>query len=180
MDGTARPPHVDLLVAFTNSLDVTEGTDEITTPAELGRWLHAHGLTAREPRAEPADLDLALRLRAGLHAALVGHHDGVESGEAFAATSADLPLRIVLAADGPRLEPVEAGVRGALARLAVAVADAAADGTWPRLKICAAGDCSWAFYDASKNRSRSWCEWGCGNKIKTRNYRSRQRAAAGG
>jgi predicted RNA-binding Zn ribbon-like protein len=180
MDGSPRPAHVDLIVAFTNSLDVTESTDEITTPAELATWLHAHGLTTERLPTDGADLDLALRLRAGLHGALVGHHDGVEAGEALAVAAAELPLRLVVTADGPRLEPAEDGVRGALARVAVAVTDAAADGTWPRLKICAAGDCYWAFYDASKNRSRSWCEWGCGNKIKTRNYRSRRRAAAAG
>lgn len=109
MDGTARPPHVELLVAFTNSLDVTEGTDEITTPAELARWLGTHGLTERELPADDADLALALRLRSGLHAALVGHHDGVEAGDALAEASAALPLRLAVTTDGPRLEPVETG-----------------------------------------------------------------------
>jgi len=61
----------------------------------------------------------------------------------------------------------------------VAVADAAADDSWRRLKICAFDECQWAFYDHSKNRSRTWCEWGCGNKVKTRNYRARRRATTG-
>ena len=54
---------------------------------------------------------------------------------------------------------------------------AAADDSWRRLKICAFDECQWAFYDHSKNRSRTWCEWGCGNKVKTRNYRARQRGS---
>ncbi|HTE72674.1 MAG TPA: CGNR zinc finger domain-containing protein [Actinomycetes bacterium] len=33
--------------------------------------------------------------------------------------------------------------------------------------------------DQTKNRSRAWCEWGCGNKAKTRAYRARKKAAAG-
>ena len=54
---------------------------------------------------------------------------------------------------------------------------AMADGTWPRLKACAAHNCEWAFYDTSKNRSRTWCNMAvCGNREKARAYRQRQRA----
>ena len=59
-------------------------------------------------------------------------------------------------------------------------ADAATAGIWWRLKICASDECEWAYYDHSKNRSRSYCEYGCGNKLKTRAYRARRRAAAAG
>ena len=48
---------------------------------------------------------------------------------------------------------------------------------WWRLKICAFDECEWAYFDQSKNRSRSYCEYGCGNKLKTRAYRARQRSA---
>ena len=48
---------------------------------------------------------------------------------------------------------------------------------WWRLKICAFDECEWAYFDQSRNRSRSYCEYGCGNKLKTRAYRARQRSA---
>ena len=69
-------------------------------------------------------------------------------------------------------------MRGALTQVLVAVNEAVADDTWRRLKICSSDECAWAFFDGTKNRSRTYCEWGCGNKIKSRNYRARQRAAA--
>lgn len=51
-------------------------------------------------------------------------------------------------------------------------------GEWPRLKVCAADDCRWAFYDTSRNRSGTWCQMEvCGNKIKNRAYRERRRAS---
>ena len=51
------------------------------------------------------------------------------------------------------------------------------DGTWRRLKVCR--NCQWAFYDTSKNRSGSWCSMQlCGNRLKTRAYRTRRRSAA--
>jgi predicted RNA-binding Zn ribbon-like protein len=52
------------------------------------------------------------------------------------------------------------------------VAHAQADGTWQRMKACPA--CGWAFYDRSRNRSRTWCTMAiCGNRAKARSYRAR-------
>ena len=54
------------------------------------------------------------------------------------------------------------------------VARAQADGTWQRMKACPA--CGWAFYDRSRNRSRTWCTMSvCGNRAKARSYRARHR-----
>ena len=178
--------HVDLLVGFTNSEDHEEGTDDLTTPAELVRWLSRHGLVGRTARATSADLELARELRAGLRPAMVANHDAAaaaagSSSEAPALdrAAAELPLRVTTLSGGrPALAPVASGVRGGLAQLLVAVNEAVADDTWRRLKICSADDCRWAYLDTTKNRSRHWCEWGCGNKAKTRAYRARQKAAA--
>jgi len=91
---------------------------------------------------------------------------------------ATLPVRISLEGAAPRLEPVVGGVRGGLTRLAAAIIEAHAAGTWPRLKVCVENTCQWAFIDSSKNRSRSWCSMRiCGNRTKTRAYRARNRAA---
>lgn len=46
-----------------------------------------------------------------------------------------------------------------------------------RLRLCDAHDCGWLFIDASRNRSRRWCDMGgCGNREKVRRYRERQRS----
>lgn len=176
-----RSADVELLVAFTNSVDHDENTDDLTTPAQLSSWLAGHALTARRLPATQEDLTLALRLRDALHAAFVAHHDATdEDAGGLGAVAAQLPLRLAVAGGSPALEPVDGGVRGALARIVVAITGAVADGRWQRLKVCSASDCSWAYYDATKNRSRTWCEWGCGNKAKTRSYRARRRVASAG
>lgn len=47
-------------------------------------------------------------------------------------------------------------------------------GDWIRLKICPADTCLWAFYDESRNRSRTWCSMRvCGNREKARGWRAR-------
>ncbi len=49
-----------------------------------------------------------------------------------------------------------------------------ATGDWDRVKLCPADDCLEAFYDASRNRSRIWCDMAdCGNLAKVRKFRSR-------
>ncbi len=48
-----------------------------------------------------------------------------------------------------------------------------------RVKLCEADDCGWLFVDASRNRSRRWCDMaGCGNVAKVRRFRARRRGGA--
>jgi predicted RNA-binding Zn ribbon-like protein len=171
------PAHVELLISFTNSVDHELDTDDLTTPRELSKWLIAHELLERRVASTDDDLALARQLRDGLHDALVANHDGSSDYSTLEAAAAHLPLQLSGSAEQPGLRPLHDGVRGALSQLIVAVNRSVADDTWRRLKICSADDCAWAFFDTTKNRSRAWCEWGCGNKAKTRNYRARKRAA---
>jgi predicted RNA-binding Zn ribbon-like protein len=47
-----------------------------------------------------------------------------------------------------------------------------------RLRVCAADDCGNVLVDLSKNRSRRFCEKGCGNRANVAAYRARRRATA--
>jgi predicted RNA-binding Zn ribbon-like protein len=178
----AGPAHVELIIAFANSVDHELGTDDLTTTEGLSLWLVDHGLVRRRAPAAADDLRLARSLRDGLHAALVANHDGTSRAgthdwSGLDAVAAELPLRLTGHGARPGLEPVRAGVPGALSMLLVAAQEAVVDDTWRRIKVCAADECQWAYFDPTKNRSRVWCEWGCGNKAKTRSYRARRRAA---
>src|ERR1700754_95738 len=70
------PRPIAVVRDFVNTTDHETGTDDLTTPAALSRYLVAEGLMERETRATRADLGLALRLRAGLRTALELNHDG--------------------------------------------------------------------------------------------------------
>jgi len=180
--GENASPQADLLCAFANTLDVDVDADPpeaLPDAAALTDWLREHELLDADDRADPGDLDLALTLRSGLREAMVRHHGADDTSRVpdLDAAAKALSLRVAFDGTRPRLAPGAGGARGGLARLLVAVADAQADNTWARVKICAADDCQWAFYDTSKNRSRRWCAMGvCGNRQKTRSYRARQRA----
>ncbi|MFG2041755.1 CGNR zinc finger domain-containing protein [Dactylosporangium sp. NPDC048998] len=45
-----------------------------------------------------------------------------------------------------------------------------------RLRVCAADDCDDVLVDLSKNRSRRFCEGGCGNRANAAAYRARRAA----
>ena len=68
-----------------------------------------------------------------------------------------------------------------LAGLSVIVAElynGSINGTLDRLKMCAAEECRRVFFDRSKPATRRWCMSElCGNRMKTRAYRERQRSA---
>jgi predicted RNA-binding Zn ribbon-like protein len=169
------PAPVALVRDFVNTTDHETGVDELTTRAELSRYLVREGLLTRPARATDEDLELALELRAGLRRALVHNHDDTAAPlPGLAASLQRLQVGLDWADDGPALRVTAPGVRGALARIGLAAHEAATEGLFWRLKICASDECEWAYYDHSKNRSRNWCEYGCGNKVKTRAYRARQ------
>jgi predicted RNA-binding Zn ribbon-like protein len=159
------------------------GGDELATPAALVRWLARRGLLHAGPPADDADLREARALRGALREALASRTSQGWAGPASAnETLAGLSLRIELGADGtPRLSPVAGDVvPAALSRLAASAAVAATDGSWQRLKMCAAPDCRWVFHDTSRNGLGRWCSMRvCGNRGKTRAYRQRHRQVRG-
>jgi predicted RNA-binding Zn ribbon-like protein len=166
-----------LLRDFVNTYDVDCDADEFGAPSDLGAWLSERGLVPAGTRVGESDLAAAVALREGLRSAMLAHQESARSDERAGARDVDrvlaaLPLRLSL--DGPAVVPARGGARGGLAGIAAAVVACLTDGDWPRLKACPG--CRWAFLDASKNRSRSWCSMRmCGNRAKTRAYRARRR-----
>ncbi len=74
-----------------------------------------------------------------------------------------------------RLEPTKPGVAGTLSRIASSFAEFLVDADPDRLQICDNPDCQWVFYDQSRSRTRRWCGDDCGNLLKVRRFRARQR-----
>lgn len=171
------PAGIAVLRDFVNTTDHETGSDDLTTPAKLAAHLRSAGLCSPSSSASADGLLLARRLRAGLRRALEQNHAGEHGAmPELRAVLRQLPVGLDWNVSGAALRPTKGGVPGALARIGLAAQAAGVDGTWHRLKICSSDECEWAYFDHSKNRSRNWCEYGCGNKLKTRAYRARQRS----
>ena len=145
---------------FVNSIDREHGHEW------MPGWLEEHGLPA-------GDFERAVELRETLRALLRVNNVGGEAPEAVARLNeAARDVRVELRGD----DVVLAG-GDPLADVTAVVLSAMLDGSWKRLKVCR--NCQWSFYDTSKNRSGSWCSMQlCGNRLKTRAYRTRRRSAS--
>jgi predicted RNA-binding Zn ribbon-like protein len=177
------PRELVAVQALVNTVDLEDDDDRLDSPAALRRFLTDHGLLAASEPVDEADLVLAVELREALRAMLrVNHGEPLDPAALLTVNraAAGLPLQLGFDEEGrPLLAPASAGCRGGLAALLAGVASAQAQGTWERLKVCSADSCQWAFFDRSKNRSGRWCSMRtCGNRDKTRAYRSRRRGEA--
>ena len=181
-DPGGRPPapgQLGLVQAFVNTLDMEHGREVFGDPAGLRRHLSRLGHDPGE--LGPADLERALAVREALRRLLLANNGFPVDADSLAAIEqAAQAARLTLALDGDgraQLVPQADGIDGVLGVLVAAVYGAMEDGTWPRLKACRRGVCHWVFWDASRNRSGAWCHMTvCGNRTKTKAYRSRRRS----
>jgi len=185
-DGRERAPgRLELVRQFINTAELEQGEpgdDEFADLAALQAWLRVRRLIGARDRLDEGDLERARAVREALRKLLEDRGAGGAIDERALRSLNALPacaqVRVRFDARGaPLLEPVGTGLDRAFAELFAIIEQAAADGTWARLKVCADHGCRWAYYDKSKNHSRSWCNMAvCGNRSKAREYRRRRRA----
>ncbi|HET6531654.1 MAG TPA: CGNR zinc finger domain-containing protein [Actinoplanes sp.] len=172
------PMSLRLVESFANSVDVDLGQDDLDSPARFGRWLADHGFPGVTPTAD--ELALAIGLRGALRDELTAHHGHADAAAARSRMdeyAARIPMRAAFGAGPATFVPVGTGVGALLGEVLAAVVIAEREGSWQRLKICREDTCQWVFFDRSKNQSKTWCSMRvCGNRNKTRSYRSRQRS----
>ncbi|MBO0922024.1 CGNR zinc finger domain-containing protein [Cellulomonas sp. zg-ZUI222] len=172
---TPAPGELEIVRAFVNTLDIESGADLMRDPDTWAAWAGGHGLPSQ---ATAADLRFGRGLREALRAALLANHDRAplptETIEALDAAATRSRLTVRFTSDGPTLRPVGTGADAVYGRIVSAVAASLADGTWSRLKVCAADDCRWGFYDTSRSRTGQWCSMSiCGNRAKQARWRDR-------
>jgi predicted RNA-binding Zn ribbon-like protein len=185
------PEEIRLVNEFLNTIDLErfgehagkpeEEREGLRSPERLGVWLVARGLLEKDETVEEWDLQLAVKVRDALRSAAAANSGPArERPAAGGMTFTELPLVVRLdEAWKPELESAEGGVKGALGSILSEVILAASKGTWVRMKICAAEDCRWAYYDHSRSRTSRWCAMEtCGNRHKTRRYRRKRRVDA--
>lgn len=170
----------DLLVSFVNTLDLETGADALADPQELSRWVADRG-GEFVPPPDPGSQARLLALRESLRALLLsnnGRPANEEALEPLREAAERSRYRTSISSEGEIvLAPARADLGGFEARLLLALERLQSQGVGPRLKACTDPACHWAFYDATRNRSRTWCSMEeCGNRAKTRRYRERRRS----
>jgi predicted RNA-binding Zn ribbon-like protein len=153
----AAPEPLRQVQLLVNSVDVHNDVDW------LADWLDERRLSGERERA--------VQLREALRS-LVLANNGLPLDAAALDTVNRAAARIALSLDRNAQLRLEAD--DALDAIVATALRAMLDGSWRRLKACP--NCRWCFYDYSPNRSATWCSMQlCGNRSKTRAYRSRRR-----
>jgi predicted RNA-binding Zn ribbon-like protein len=186
------PDELANLYDFANTLDVRHFThhgvphpqgDELKTPRELGAWMSPRGLLFTGAKITPAMLSMAIELRTLVRNYLqcdpLERSRDKDAVRALNKTLKLFPLVVAVRDDGGMV--LKAAREDALAGLSSVIAelyDGSRNGTLNRLKMCASDECRRVFFDRSKPATRRWCMSSlCGNRMKTRSYRERQRNA---
>jgi predicted RNA-binding Zn ribbon-like protein len=174
------PGELEVVRRLVNTRDVEQGTDLLEASATTNDWLSENGLPGAG-NLEQSDLERLSSVREALREMLLANNAGEPAPRAAVAElnrqSSEAAIGLRFDADGSQLVTTCRGVDSTIARLLSIVHESMGAGTWERLKVCPADDCLWAFYDRSRNHSRTWCEMeDCGNRAKARAYRERRRS----
>jgi predicted RNA-binding Zn ribbon-like protein len=175
------PGELELVRQFVNTRDVEHSTDLLDSPATANAWLTEQKLPGAG-NLDRSDLERLSSVREALRGLLLANNAGEAPPRAAVGElnrqSSEGAIGLRFDSDSSQLVTTCEGVDSTIARLLSIVHESMGSGTWERLKACPADDCLWAFYDRSRNHSRTWCEMeDCGNRAKARAYRERRRSS---
>jgi len=169
------------LVAAAALINTAVGEDALRTPADLDRFVADYEWTGSRTH-DDAELAAVRALRPGLREIWTADEDAAVVGiNTLLAVAHALPQLVRHGNWGYHLHATSAGAPLATrmaVEAAMALVDVVRGGELARLRVCAADDCDHVLIDLSKNRSRRYCEFGCGNRANVAAYRARKAAGA--
>ena len=163
-----------------NTIASLDTVERLADPESARGWLLASDLATPSVEVDPDALAQLRELREVVRALMDANHDAETDPQAsahLARLAAEHPVELGAGADGRLavdLTPPDT-VDAVIGQMVGIVFQAQLESQWERMKICAADECRWAFYDRSRNRGGNWCSMdGCGNRAKNRSFRARQ------
>jgi len=153
-------------------------TEDLATVADLDEFVRDWEWTGAHS-GEPAELEAVKALRPRLRRLWTADtDDAVALVNELLAEAGALPQLVRHGEWSWHLHatPPEAPLATRMAvEAAMAMVDVIRADELARLRVCAADDCADVVVDLSKNRSKRFCDGGCGNRANVAAYRARQR-----
>lgn len=162
--GTGRPPE-----------------DRLDRPGWLTAFLSERGLPPLDSHADLAPLkELRSLLRRLSETLSAGGALGPDDLATLNGLMAGGPVIRQLGEDHHlQLKPVGQDLAQLMAEIAASFAQTLAEGEGARVRVCDNPDCLWVFYDDTRNRTKRFCDdKACGNLMKVRRFRARQKQNA--
>jgi predicted RNA-binding Zn ribbon-like protein len=164
--------------ALVNTADGDE--EKLPDPDALAEFLATYGWTGRHERTV-AELRSVRALRPRLRRLWEADEDEVVALVNGLLRDANALPQLVKHDEWPyhlHATPNEAPLAVRMAvEAAMAMVDVVREGELRRLRICEFPDCDNVLVDLSKNRSKRFCEAGCGNRAAVNAYRARRRVS---
>lgn len=155
----------------------TAAADELATVSDLRAFMAQWGWTGRMPRTR-SDLLEVHDLRTRLRDLWTADEDTLVGGiNALLLEASALPQLVDHDDLGWHIHAVssEAPIARRMAvEAAMALVDVVRGTETDRMRVCAGDDCDDIVIDLSKNRSRRYCDGGCGNRANVAAYRARR------
>lgn len=174
---------VAVAVDLVNTLSPVSGNEHLGTVDDLAAFLDAHGMHPSRP-ATQRDLDEVRSIRERVRRVFEAGDEGRASA-LLNSLLRDVDAHPQLANHDEEpwhihFAPTEAPIaRHMAATGAMGLAVVIAEGGYERLGVCAWERCQDVFVDASRNRSRQYCDPAvCGNRASVAAHRRRQKEAA--
>ncbi|MGO1165925.1 MAG: CGNR zinc finger domain-containing protein [Janibacter sp.] len=164
--------------ALVNTAD-PDGGDALTTTQDLHGFFVEWGWTGRHDGSEAELADVrALRPRLRRVWLVADDEEAVVAEvNALLRSGRALPQLVDHGDYGWHIHATDSDVglaRRMQVEAAMAFVDIVRAGELSRLRICAAEDCDGVLVDLARNRSKRYCEGGCGNRLAAAAYRSRR------
>jgi predicted RNA-binding Zn ribbon-like protein len=158
------------------------GEEKLPDPDALAAFVAGWGWTGRHERTR-AELRAVRALRPRLRRIWeVDEDEVIEIVNALLRESNALP-QLVRHDQWPyhlHATPSDAPLADRMAvEAAMAMVDVVREGELRRLRICEFPDCESVLVDLTKNRSKRFCDFGCGNRAAVNAYRARRAARSG-
>jgi len=160
--GSPAPAPLHVVQSLANTLAAEPGDDQLRTRDEAAAWLRTAALLPAESGLSTSEHAALSRLRDSVRDVLAAHTGGrQDAAAAERLTRALADGRVVVTVDQESAVHLASAARSSypslVAAIAVAIAESAAAGTWPRLKSCLAPGCGVAFYDGSAAGTATRC-----------------------
>jgi predicted RNA-binding Zn ribbon-like protein len=160
--------------------------DRLDNPKWLDQWVKEHQLSV-DHRPSLKELNALKRLRTFLHRIVTdfaaNSSPSEDDIEALNKVMADGAVIRQIRRSGDHynwsLFPLGHQWSHVQAEIVSSMAQMMAEGERSRVRICDNPNCLWVYYDDTRNRSKKYCDdKQCGNLMKVRRFRARQKAAA--
>jgi predicted RNA-binding Zn ribbon-like protein len=176
----AHDTEVALAAAAALVNTASRGREDLPDIAALDRFFHDYGWTGRHERSQ-AELRAVRELRPRLRRLWHEDENGVVEIVNQLLREANALPQLVAHGGGPyhlHATPRDAPLATRMAvEAAMAFVDVVRSGELSRLRTCDFPGCDSVLVDLSRNRSKRFCDAGCGNRAAVNAYRARKAAS---